>query len=515
MAMIRWSLFRTVLVAAALVPPSAIAAAEAPRSAEPRSTEPPSAEPPSAEPPSAEPRSAARPPYEPVSLMTSLGRKGLHDLKDESWNAYGQFTYISSWKPSFSAPYTNANGSSYSLLPEAERSFTATVTLYLGLKLWPGGEAYFAPEVIAERPLSQLRGLGGAIQNFELQKTGGEAPQLYRSRAFLRQTIDLGGATAARRSDVLQLGVAGSSRRVVLTLGNFTILDFFDKNSFTSDTRQQFLNLSFMTYAAWDFASDARGYSWGGAAELYYDDWAVRIGRISPPRDPNQLPVTLRLDRYYGDQVEVEHDHKLLGRDGAVRVLAYRNREVMGRFDEAVAVWQADPGKNAAACTSFNYGSTNAGAPDLCWVRKPNIKVGIGLNLEQHLTDDAGVFFRAMFSDGATEVQAYTASDRSISFGGLTRGSPWNRPADLAGIGASVGWISQAHGDYFRVGGVDGFTGDGKLNQAAEGVAEIFYSFNFLEAFWLSADYQHIVNPAFNADRGPVDVFGLRLHAQY
>jgi hypothetical protein len=454
-------------------------------------------------------------PGEPLSLMNALARSGLHDIKDESWNAYGQFTYISSWKPPFPAPYTNANGSINSLLPGAERSFTGTATLFLGLRLWQGGEAYFAPEVIGERPFSQLHGLGGAIQNFELQKTGVETPQVYRSRAFLRQTIDLGGAPVERRSDALQLGGTVSSRRLVLTLGNFTILDSFDKNTFTADARQQFVNMSFMTYAAWDFASDARGYSWGGTVELDYDDWAIRFGRITPPQNPNQLPVTFQLDRYYGDQLEVEHDHKLFGRDGAVRLLAYRNREFMGRFDEAIAVWRADPAKNAAACTSFNYGSGNAGAPDLCWVRKPNVKVGIGIDLEQHLTDDAGVFFRGMFSDGETEVQAYTSSDRSISFGALAKGSAWNRPADVTGIGASIGWISQAHADYLRLGGIDGFVGDGRLNQAAEIGFEVFYSFNFLEAFWLTADYQRIANPAFNADRGPVDVFGLRIHAQY
>ena len=452
---------------------------------------------------------------EPLNLMSALARSGLHDVKDESWNAYGQFTYISSWKLPFHAPYTNLNGSINSLTPDAERSFTATATLYLGLKLWPGGEAYLAPEIIAERAFSQLRGLGGAIQNFELQKTGVDTPQLYRSRIYLQQTLELGGAEVQRHSDVLQLGGTVRGRRLVFTLGNFTILDLFDKNSFTSDTRQQFFNLSFMTHAAWDFASDARGYSWGGAAELYFDDWAVRLGRISPPQNPNQLPVSLRFDRYYGDQLEVEHDHQLFGRDGAVRVLAFRNREVMGRFDEALAVFQADPSKNAAACTDFNYGSLNAGAPDLCWVRKPNIKVGIGINLEQHLTEDGGVFLRGMISDGATEVQAYTSTDRSIAFGAQSKGSLWQRPADVAGVGGSIGWISPAHADYLRQGGVDGFIGDGNLNQAAETMFEAFYSFNFLGAFWLSADYQYIRNPAFNADRGPVNVLGLRLHAQY
>lgn len=71
--------------------------------------------------------------------MKMLADKGLHDIENESWNAYGQFTYISSWKPSFYAPYTNLNGSINSLLPTAERSFTGTATLYLGVRQSPSG----------------------------------------------------------------------------------------------------------------------------------------------------------------------------------------------------------------------------------------------------------------------------------------------------------------------------------------------------------------------------------------
>ena len=451
----------------------------------------------------------------PFRLMSLLAQHGLHDVKDESWNAYSQFTYISSWKPSFPAAYTNQGGSTNSLTAGDERSFTGTFTLFVGLKPWPGAELYFVPEAIAEQPFSQLRGLSGAIQNFELQKTGIGSPQLYRSRAYLSQTIGLGGGAFARESDQMQLAGTFDRRRIVITLGNFSILDFFDKNSLTSDTRQQFLSLGFMTHAAWDFASDARGYSWGGAIELYYDDWALRLARISPPQNPNQLPIGLRLDRYYGDSLELEHGHQLFGRAGAVRLLGFRNREVMGRFDEAVAALSEDPGKNAAACTALNYGSANSTAPDLCWVRRPNVKLGIGLNLEQHLTDDAGLFLRAMYADGETEVQAYTSSDRSLSFGVLAKGSAWARPLDQAGLAAGFGWISGAHATYLRRGGIDGFIGDGNLRQATETNFEVFYSVNLLQILWLTGDYQRIWNPAFNADRGPVNVFGLRVHAQY
>jgi carbohydrate-selective porin OprB len=226
----------------------------------------------------------------------------------------------------------------------------------------------------------------------------------------------------------------------------------------------------------------------------------------------------MRLDRYYGDQFEIEHNHKIKGQAGAIRVLGYRNREWMGKFDDAIAAYQADSGKNAAGCDAanrFNYGSTNSTAPDMCWARKTNVKVGIGINLEQHITDDLGVFFRGMISDGQSEVQAYTSTDRSISFGALSQGSPWKRPADIAGIGMGVGWISASHARYLQMGGVDGFIGDGYLNQGAETVYEAFYSLGVVNAVWLSADFQHIVNPAFNADRGPVNIYGARVHAEF
>lgn len=451
--------------------------------------------------------------------MNLLTDQGLHDLRDESWNAYGQFTYISNWKLPFDAKYTNLHGSGNSLLPIAERSFTGTFTLFFGVRLWPGGEAYFVPEVVAEHGLSNLRGLGGSIQNFELQKSGSPTPQLYRSRTFLRQTWNLGGSSVEKSSDPMQLGTNVASRRIVLTAGTFTVLDVFDRNAVTGDPRQTFLNMAFMTHASWDFAADARGYSLGAAAELYWDDWAFRAGRMAPPRNPNTLPLDLKLFEHYSDAMEVEHDHELGGLPGAVRILAYRNSEVTGRFDDAIAAYRADPmNHNAAACIPanlYNYGSQNANAPDLCWVRKPNVKLGIGINLEQYVTPHVGLFVRAMYSDGRTEVDAFNSADRSISFGAVARGAAWRRPFDLAGVGFGASYISSSHARYLAMGGVDGFVGDGALRQGGEQVVDLFYSFNVLKAIWLSADYQHIWNPGFNADRGPADIVGGRVHAEF
>ena len=214
----------------------------------------------------------------------------------------------------------------------------------------------------------------------------------------------------------------------------------------------------------------------------------MRVGRVTPPKDPNQLPVDFRLFKYYGDQIELEHKHKIRGQEGhgSALTLAFRNREDMGRFRDAIAAFEADPNKNATTCTGFNYGSQNAGAPDLCWARKPNVKKGIGAFAEQYIGHDIGVFGRAMYADGQTEVDAYTSDDRSATVGLLAKGSSWSRPKDVAGIGGNAGWISSIHAKYLGIGGVDGFVGDGAITAAAEKSLDLFYSAHFRGVYSLT-----------------------------
>jgi high affinity Mn2+ porin len=449
-------------------------------------------------------------------VMNLLAARGLHKLEDERWNVYGQVTHISTLKLPYSARYTNLNGSPNSLSTGFEHSFTLTATLYAGLGLWKGAQLYAVPELISMHPLSGLKGLGSTIQDFELQKNGTPAPVLYLARAFLRQTIDLGGSPLAQSSDPLQLARRSARRRIVLTAGNLSVIDLFDKNAYAGDLRRQFFNMAFMTYAAFDFAADARGYAWGAALEAIYDDWAIRLGRFTPPKQPNQKALDFRIHKYYGDQLELEHSHTLRDHGGTVRLLAYRNHERMGRFDDASAALHEDPSKNAAACEVVpdGYASTNAAAPDLCWVRKPNVKWGAGLNLEQDLGHDVGLFARAMYADGKTEVYSYTSTDRSISMGVLAKGTAIGRPRDLVGLGYSAGFISKAHARYLSRGGIDGFIGDGALRRGAEQVSEVFYSLSLLSSVWASLDYQWLIHPAYNRDRGPVHILGARLHAE-
>jgi hypothetical protein len=436
-------------------------------------------------------------------------------VQDEDWNAFGQATYIRHTHRAFPAAYTNLNGSPNSLLPERENSWSVTATAFLGVRPWSGGELFFVPEMIAQVGFSQLHGLGGSVQNGELEKTGFRTPIFYTSRLFLRQTWNYGGETSHVPSAPMQLAKSVASRRFVLTVGNLAIIDVFDRNAYAGDIRQQFLNMNFATYAAYDFAADARGYSWGVAGEYYHDEWAVRAGRFLGPRLPNQLQLNHQPFKYYADQVELERSHRLLGRPGKVQLLGYRNVAYMGRWDDAVVALAADSSKNAANCAAYNYGSSNAAAPDLCWVRGRHTKTGIGMSIEQSLADDIGVNLRAMKSDGRTEVDAFESADSSAALAVFVRGARWARAQDSIGLGYAQNWISAAHASYLGMGGADAFIGDGRIRNAPERAFEVFYNLALTKWFWLTLDYQQVRNPAYNADRGPVDIYGLRLHVEF
>jgi len=435
--------------------------------------------------------------------------------EDERYSARGQATYIRHTHRAFAAAYTNLNGSPNSLLAEKENSWSATATAFLGAKPWSGGELFFVPEMIAQVGFSQLHGLGGSVQNAELEKTGFRTPIFYTSRLFLRQTWSFGGETTRVESAPMQLAKSVARRRFVLTAGNLAIIDIFDRNAFAGDIRQQFLSMNFATYTAFDFGADARGYSWGIAGEYYHDEWALRAGRFLVPKLPNVLQLNHQFFKYYADQVELERSHRLLGHPGKIQLLAYRNVAYLGRWDDAVAALAADPSNNAANCSAYNYGSDNAAAPDLCWVRGRHTKRGAGVSIEQSLAHDIGVNLRAMRSDGRTEVDAFESADASAALALLVHGARWARAQDSLGVGFAENWISAAHANYLALGGVDAFIGDGRIRSAPERALELFYNAALAKALWLTLDLQQVRNPAYNADRGPVNIYGFRVHIEF
>ncbi len=446
--------------------------------------------------PSPAPRELALVPGMPPAAPPHAGPAAAEEAKEEPgwWTAAFQSTYVFQRKAGFHAPYTGPN----SLITAPESGYTLTATAFLGVRPWTGGELFFNPETIQSQDLSHLSGLGG-LSNGENQKSGGPLPTLYRARAFLRQTFALGGERSTVEAGPNQFAGTVTSRRLVVTAGNFSVADVFDNNSYAHDPRTQFLNWALMAYGASDYAADVRGYTWGLALEYYLDDWAFRAGRFAQPKESNGLALDLDLLAHYGDVLEVEHDHALLGQAGKVRVTGYHNYARMGAFRDALQYAAAHGG----------------GVPDVGQVRRNQSKWAFGVGLEQSVGPDVGLFARYSYNDGRTETYAFAEIERSFTAGVSVKGRPWKREGDTLGVAWVANGISAAHQAYLAAGGTGFLIGDGRLNYRPEQIVEAYYSFAVARGFWVSADAQHIDNPAYNADRGPVNIVGARLHVEF
>jgi high affinity Mn2+ porin len=263
---------------------------------------------------------------------------------EQKWQAKFQTTYIFQKKPPFPAAYTGPN----SLVPDRERSYTVTATAYLGLRPWRDGEVFLVPEVTQGLPFSGLTGLAG-FNNGELTRASGTNLRPYRQKLYLRQTWNFGGSQEKLDADLEQFPGSVDKNRFVLTVGNFAALDIFDDNAYAKDPRSQFMNWGNMTYAAYDYAADSRGFSWGLAGEWYHADWAARLGRLMVPRDPNQLSLDHRLASHYGDQLELEHGHTFAGQPGKIRLLVYRDRARLASYQDAIVYLANNPNANPQA----------------------------------------------------------------------------------------------------------------------------------------------------------------------
>lgn len=392
-------------------------------------------------------------------------------------------------KPPFAAAYTGPK----SLIPERAYGYSFTGTVFLGARLGDGWEAYFDPEFVQGRALSGLQGLGG-FTNGESQRTAGPHLTGYHARIFARKTWNLGGEPEERKSEADQVRASYAAERFVLTAGNFSVLDVFDTVEYSRDPRTQFLNWSSLTYGAWDYPADARGYTWGLAAEYITPRGSVRAGRFLMPLVSNGLPLDEDFTRQYGDALELERPYALAGRKAVLRLLAFRNRVNAGAFRDALAT---------------------SSPPDVAQVRRLQYKTGFGIGTQVAVSDDIGAYARAGWNDGKTETYAFTEIDRSLAAGVLVKGVRWKRAEDTLGLAGYLNGLSSAHRDYLAAGGQGFFLGDGRLSYGNERIFEAFYSFSLSRGGSITADWQHVANPGYNRDRGPADVYNVRLHFEF
>jgi high affinity Mn2+ porin len=149
-------------------------------------------------------------------------------------------------------------------------------------------------------------------------------------------------------------------------------------------------------------------------------------------------------------------------------------------------------------------------------VRRYRDRTGASLNLEQQLSSDLGMFARAGKDSGNVEAYEFTDVDRTISAGLSLTGKSWGRTDDGLGLAGIVNGISATRERFLNAGGLGILVGDGKLpHPGTEQLVESYYRLGIDAWAQLTFDYQYVINPAFNTDRGPVSIFAVRIHAQF
>jgi len=409
----------------------------------------------------------------------------------DNFAIHGQTTYVNQYVFPFRNPYSGRN----SLDPNQGRE-TWDATAFLGMRLWQGAELWFSPEIDQGFGLSSTLGVAG-FPSGEAYKVGASVPYARIPHYFVRQTIDLGGDTQKVDGSATQFSGSQTANRLVFTVGKFAVTDVFDTNKYAHDPRSDFMNWALIDTGTFDYASDAWGFTYGAAAEWYQGDWTVRGGIF----DLSVVPNDIELDPHFAQFQwvgEIERRYDLWGQPGKVAVTGFLSRGRMGSFSDAIAL---------AAATG--------GVPQTSAVRQYTSRAGLSFNLEQQITADLGVFARAGFANGNIEPYEFSDIDRTAAAGLALAGKSWGRPDDTVGLAGVINGISGVHQAYLNAGGLGILIGDGMLpHPAPEQIVEAYYQLP-VSFFKLTLDYQFIVNPAYNSDRGPASVVAARMHAQF
>jgi high affinity Mn2+ porin len=268
-----------------------------------------------------------------------------------------------------------------------------------------------------------------------------------------------------------------------------------DGNPYAKDTRKDFMNWSLWAPGAFDYSADKVGLTYGVTAELNQKQWALRGGYFLMVAESNSNHFDTRVGERGQYVLELETRFSLFGQPGKLRTIGWLDSANMGSFRETLD----NPALNL----------------DIAQTRRGRLKYGYVLNLEQAITEDVGLFGRWSWNDGKTETLAFTDIHRSLSGGLSIKGTKWGRPDDVIGVGGAINAISQDYRDFLAAGGLGVLIGDGALNYRKERNLEAYYAYSVNKNVTLTADYQLITNPAYNADRGPVSIFSGRLHAEF
>ena len=416
-------------------------------------------------------------------------------FKDTRFWLAGQANFVFQTHPEFHAPYSGP----HSLDPNYEKATSRLMTLYTGARLNHSTEFLVDIEEAGGAALTEGFGLAGntdldIVRNPLLSK----AP--YLGRGMIHHVFALSNDKIENQRNAFSLFEELPRRRLEVRFGKFSMPDFFDVNSVGSDTHFQFLNWTTNNNGAWDYAADTRGYTVGLTADYEDRNWGFRFGEGLMPKVANGIDLVWKPWEAHAENYEFEWRHGVIPKkSGVVRLLSYTNFANMGIYRDQVV-------KAAAAHAT----------PDITahpW--HITMKYGFGVNLEQNLTHYLTAFARFGWNDGRTESFAYTEVEQTFAEGVGASGAWWHRKQDRAGIAFISNAIKKDHQNYLAGGGLGFLLGDGNLTYGRENIVETYYTVHVWRGIYLAPGLQHINNPGYNRDRGPVLVPTFRAHVEF
>ncbi len=411
------------------------------------------------------------------------------DPAAQAWNWHVQSTVVGQGHLSFPAEYTGRN----SLTPGAQVRDTISVDAFGGLRTWQGGDFFVDLLMWQGYGLSNTLGVA-AFPNAEAFRVGKSYPDLNVCRAYLRETVGLGGEKESTEDAPDDLRGTRAVRRLTFTIGHFNAKDIFDNNAYANDPRTQFMSWSLYANDAWDYPANTLGFTNGATAELNTRAWSARLGIFQVSKFANALRMDWDLAKAWSTALEFERRYSPRGHPGAIRLMGYDTRAHMGSYQSTID----DP----------------AISEDIYLTAAYRYKYGFGINMEQEIRKDLGAFARLGWSDGKNQTYEFTDVDRTATAGISLKGASWRRTQDTVGLAVVVNGIGAVHRQYLAAGGLGITVGDGALDYRSERVAETYYNWQIAKHFQLTFDYQFAQNPAYNHVRGPVDLFALRFHTE-
>ena len=138
--------------------------------------------------------------------------------------------------------------------------------------------------------------------------------------------------------------------------------------------------------------------------------------------------------------MELVERYAISDQPGKLRLGAFGNQGHTASYREPLAIVASDPSLDINTATAS--------------IRHTLPKYGFYANMEQAITKDIGIFARASWNDGQTEILSFTDIDRSVSGGVSIKGVSWGRDNDTIGLGGVINGLSNAHRDFLATGGI-------------------------------------------------------------